>query len=52
MVYVIVVSLEFVYANSGLETEDVDVIIFSGEGKGFLARELTSHTDSAVAHEK
>ena len=52
LVYVIIMCLEFVYANSSLETKDVDVIIFSCECKRFLTRELTGHTDTTIAHEK
>lgn len=52
LVYVIIMCLEFVYANSSLETKDVDVIIFSSESKRFLTRELTGYTDSTIAHKK
>ena len=41
-VNVIIVRLEIIYACSRLKTEDVNVVVFASECKGFLTGELTS----------
>lgn len=42
-VNIVVVRLEIVYASPRLEAEDVNVVVFACECKGFLTRELASY---------
>jgi hypothetical protein len=49
---VIVMSVEFVDASACLEAEYIHVVIFASKRKTLLARELTSHADTAVANEE
>lgn len=43
LAYVVIVGCKLIYACSRLKAENVDVIVFAGQRKGFLARKLTSH---------
>ena len=50
--YEVIVGVELVYAGSRLETKDVDVEVFAGEGEAILARKLTGHRNAILANKE